>query len=287
MGWKFWIVLFWVPPWKEPAELGKIIRKPNLESKGAGSRAGGGWEEAIRICDLVSFCQGYLVLSIGSPSLWKMKWKHRKPGTAGETFKKEGTESWGLFSKVLRNVSESSAQEMARETFLRRLLQGGGSEWPLSHKDLSGCFSVMAKQFLWKNCLVVTEKVPVGRRGSSYWTKVRPWQLAPMGAWSEPHRTDLFIQQEDMAQDTVHKHWSAQISVKFSSLICHPTPLLFCPMFFVNTGVLFFNSLSTGVGIGSGLSDLIVQINYAVALFFSRFLSPGEGKWILYLGNIY
>lgn len=92
-----------------------------------------------------------------------MKPKHRKPGTAGEVFKKEGTESWELFIKALANVSEWSAQKAANyfpiDSYKAAVLNGScciraflipSLRWP--------------NNFLWKNCLMVSEKHPTQER---------------------------------------------------------------------------------------------------------------------------
>ena len=69
------------------------------------------------------------------------------------------------------------------EVFLHWLLDSCGSEWLVCIGPF--WLFVMGNPFLWKNCLVVSGKPPIGRRGSRHWAEVRHWQLAPMWALAQ------------------------------------------------------------------------------------------------------
>lgn len=121
------------------------------------------------------------------PFLWKMKQKHREFGTA---------EGRGLLQERenrILGITEQSSYKCLRighlnsgdrwEVFLHWLLDSCGSEWLVCIGPF--WLFVMGNPFLWKNCLVVSGKPPIGRRGSRHWAEVRHWQLAPMWALAQ------------------------------------------------------------------------------------------------------
>lgn len=72
-----------VPPWKEPAVCGEMIKKCNFREQTQGESK---WRMGIRshrICDSCQFLPRTTHAQHRDPLLWKLKQKHRESGTVG------------------------------------------------------------------------------------------------------------------------------------------------------------------------------------------------------------